>query len=149
MAIFSLSVTIIKSYSTGRKLLTKHLIFLIAFIITHSSQLFMHLFLDSEENKEVISIVFNIQTDLFIGSSNGTILTLSRLANKNLLHEIYYSMFISKSSPDYIAYRYKNSITKRRIPLKLSIGGDNMDFANASLYYDDFYTNNTFIVILM
>jgi hypothetical protein len=147
MAIFSLSIAVIKSYSTGRKLLKKHFIFLLAFFITHTPPYYLCLFVNSEENKERIYMVFDIQTDMIITSSAGTILTLSRLANKKLIYEIYYSIFKRKDSPGYIEYRFRYSNPKSiRTPLTIS-REDNLDFMNASLYYDDLYTNTTFIVI--
>lgn len=84
----------------------------------------------------------------FVICLSGTILTLARLANKKLLREIYYNMFISKESPNYVDYILDVAkINSIRMPLAVPIIGDSIDIMSASLYYDDLYTNTTFIVI--
>jgi hypothetical protein len=84
----------------------------------------------------------------FVICLSGTILTLARLANKKFLKEIYYNMFISKDSPEYIDYMLKNAkINSLRMPMSGLLTGDSLNIMSASLYYDDLYTNTTFIVI--
>lgn len=148
MVVYFLIVAIFKAYNSGRKLLRNHFIFLVAFVITHSPPYYLYLFLTSKEEMEGINMVLHIQAGLIVMSSAGTILTLARIANKKLLNEIYYNIFKSKYSHDYIEYKLRDSSIKSiRMPLATPMIGDSVNFMSTSLYYDDLYNNTTFIVI--
>jgi hypothetical protein len=85
----------------------------------------------------------------FITCSSGTLLTLARLSNKKLLNEIYYNTFKRKSDTDYIAYNIKYSkIENIRMPLAISMVGEEINTESGLFYYGDLYRNITFMVYI-
>lgn len=85
---------------------------------------------------------------MFLGCLSGIILTIARFANKKLLNEIYYNMFVKKSHDSYISYKFKHSkIGNLKMPLTVSYIEDDINISSGSLYYNDLYTNTTIIVL--
>lgn len=88
---------------------------------------------------------------MVISCFSGTILTVARLANRKLLHEIYFNMFISKSDKSYKSYINKHSRAEHlRRPLTVSgerVFSTSVEDVSGSLYYTDLYDRTTILVL--